>query len=133
MDENEAKKAVKEWLEKEKYIVKEEVKLEGGLLVPDFFAYKEKPSTQKRFNGESVDVETIWVEVKGDNANLTDIFGDLLKLSFVTYFYGGKGILAISTKYYNYLRKKKKFLNTGGIINVIRNESLKGRMDTFTF
>lgn len=122
MKEDEAKEKIKKYLERKGYVVKPEVEVEEGLLITDFFAYKE-------VNGVP---ETLWVEVKGDNTGFTEVLGDLAKLCLVTFCNGGYGLLVISARHYNNLKERRGFLNAGGIITVIKEESIENKkVDSF--
>lgn len=134
MNEGEAKQRIRENLEQEGYIVTPETEAESGLLIADFFAYRDGNSKQKYLvsGNNSVVPETQWVEVKGDTANFTDVLADLAKLCLITYFNGGHGLLVIPKRQYNNLKKRKRFLSAENI-TVIKEESIENgkKMDTF--
>jgi len=122
MKEDEAKEKIKYYLEKKGYVIKSEVKVEGGIVVMDFFGYKD-------VNGVP---EIRWIEVKGEDASFTEVLGDLAKLCLVTFFNGGHGLLVIPARHYNNLRERRGFINAGNMITVIKEESIEeNKMDTF--
>lgn len=119
MDESEVVLRVRKYFEAQGFKIKgqpveADVPLNGGETRIDLHGFR-----------ESTIPDLIWVECKGDNANLKDLLADFTSLLLVISEFGGQAFLACPTQSYEKITAYQEFLDK------LQNNIGKGQVQIF--
>ena len=107
MTENEVNEKVKRWLENHSYHYKGILnKGLGQVPVPD--GTRSVLLDHQGVNDCIPDL--IWVEAKGSNCNLSELFEGFIRLTYGVFMGGGRGFLAIPHREFEMLLERREFL-----------------------